>query len=204
MVVPLINLNVKCLNALTKRRAIIFISEAAQKELLRKCKHEHLEFQRSALEQEHKRCSSHKLRRKILATRVQHKIFDMDRVEYAHLHARQKYFSMNNKAGKLHTLPLRAKAHKERISAIHTPEVEFATDGKDIAEALSLFYQKLCAKGEVTHAQAYVDSNLRRILYKEQLDLVDEPVSIEEVVSAIAELKLGKVLGSDGYLAALY
>ncbi|KAJ1217494.1 hypothetical protein NDU88_005088 [Pleurodeles waltl] len=95
---------------------------AARQNALRHDKRQQLEVDIGALEETHRQCGSLAVRRQLAIQRKQLRALDEDKAEYALLRTKQKFYTGENRAGRLPPHRLRTKATERRVGELRLPD----------------------------------------------------------------------------------
>ncbi|KAJ1123901.1 hypothetical protein NDU88_002368 [Pleurodeles waltl] len=165
-----------------------------------------LEQKVAALERSHKYTGTPRVWRELEKARQQLKWLDWDRAEYAVVRLKHKYYTGSNRCGKLLAHRLRAQCSAMAIKMIRSPSEGEVRMDDQMAEVFAEYYGELYATDAgcgVDPAPFLADSNITPLGERDASSL-DQPITVEEVISAISRLKAGKSPGPDGFMTLFY
>uniref|UniRef100_A0A803J671 Reverse transcriptase domain-containing protein n=1 Tax=Xenopus tropicalis TaxID=8364 RepID=A0A803J671_XENTR len=147
-------------------------------------------------------------------TMLKGKINDInaEKVAYQLLLLKQKYYSDDNKCGRLLTNKLREARAKSRIESIKTTDGKKLTNPTQIAQEFAKYYSTLYNLSNDPHTpqptqteiDSFLDSLSLPILTQQQREHLNQPISADEVTQAIKILKNNKAPGPDGFTNNFY
>uniref|UniRef100_A0A803J9X8 Reverse transcriptase domain-containing protein n=1 Tax=Xenopus tropicalis TaxID=8364 RepID=A0A803J9X8_XENTR len=147
-------------------------------------------------------------------TMLKRKINDInaEKMAYQLLILKQKYYSDDNKCGRLLTNKLREARAKTRIEAIKTKDGKTLTNPTQIAQEFANYYSTLYNLSKDPHTAQPTQTNIENFLASLSLptltqqhkDTLSQPFSANEVLQAIKILKNNKAPGPDGFSNNFY
>lgn len=117
----------------------------------------------------------------------------------------QKQFEGANKPGKFLAHQLKKRREKILINKLIAEGKEI-TEAGEIKKAFKIFYSKLYQEKKIEdeEVEKYLDKIENQELSDNQREVLNRPISHEEVLKAINATKIGKAPGPDGYIAKFY
>ncbi|XP_042314349.1 coiled-coil domain-containing protein 138 [Sceloporus undulatus] len=128
-----------------------------------------------------------------------------EEIEYKLRCLKQKNFQFANKSGKWLAYKLKEKKSRNEITKIQEGG-KIHMDQQKIKKAFLKFYEKLYKQDpeDLNNINQYVqNANLIKI-FQEQKDILNQPISTAEVLSAIQKSKSGSAPGPDGFTSTYY
>ncbi|KAJ1209433.1 hypothetical protein NDU88_004811 [Pleurodeles waltl] len=188
----------KVLKAVVRREVI---SLSAKENKAQKEQRALLEQKVAELERSHKHTGAPRVWRELEKARLQLKRLDWDRAKYAIARLKHKYYLGGNRYGKLQAHKLRAQLQTNAIKKVCSSSLGEARTDPQIAMVFSEFYRALCAADTSinTDPSLYLNNCTLTPLSQRDATLLDKPIQVQEVISAISRLKIGKSSGTDGY-----
>ena len=131
---------------------------------------------------------------------------DLDSAEYALLHIKQRYYIGGNKAGRMLANKLRAKTMQQGVSALRGLNGALLHSDADIAAEFGRFYADIYSSLPVAEQDiaCYLVGIPLPSLSPDEIEQLEADIRLEEVISAISRLQLGKAPGSVGFTPAFY
>uniref|UniRef100_A0A672FWV9 Reverse transcriptase domain-containing protein n=1 Tax=Salarias fasciatus TaxID=181472 RepID=A0A672FWV9_SALFA len=187
------------------RGAIISYSTARKREAL-KAQFE-LEAQLKSLERQLKLHPSVMLKKELEATRSSLVQLLTQKAEASILYAKQRFFAMGDKSGRLLARLVTGRQHLKPISTLQDDKGKNCYETKKIVEIMKQFYSKLYTSenkaSDVQILEFLSNIKLPSLSDADQLSL-NKPISKEEILAAIESLSSGKAPGPDGYNVEFY
>uniref|UniRef100_A0A8C5Q1J8 exodeoxyribonuclease III n=1 Tax=Leptobrachium leishanense TaxID=445787 RepID=A0A8C5Q1J8_9ANUR len=132
-------------------------------------------------------------------------------IRFASQKAKCHFALLENKPGRLLTRILRKRQNASYIARIKLPDGTFSSRPDHILNAFQHFYQGLYDMDQMpspcpstTAIAAYLSNTVTRTLSPAMIDLLDAPVTSDELLSVLRNLKRGKCPGPDGLPAEYY
>lgn len=120
---------------------------------------------------------------------------------------RHKYYEYGEKTGKLLAQQIKAEAASRLITEIRTDTGQITTDPKLINDTFKIFYFKLYSsesKNDSISIEFFFDKLQIPTISLENKNLLDQPISKDEIKQAIQNMQNSKCPGPDGYSAEFY
>ncbi len=175
---------------------------------LRKSRHKkivELESQLQNLTRDNQRCFSDNTLSKIMAVRSKLNSFLRSRAEFLTQRSRQNYYFQGSRPSHLLALRLRNSEKFANISAVKSQSGLIMTDPKDINIAFHSFYSNLyTSDGDPDSFASFLSNFDLRRLSDSDLEYLAEPITLQELESAIQSMNKGKSPGIDGIPIELY
>ena len=183
-----------------------FIATSSRNNKEKKAKRSELEDQITSLVQVGKRIGARAILRQLNNARKQPKTLDYEKAEYALLRTKQKYYKRGNKVGRLLDCKLRARVLKSRIDAIKNTTGTILHSDEEVAHTFERYYATLyTAEDAVPHdIDAYPHYAGLTKLPPFEASKLETEIKVEEVITAISRLQLGKAPALDGLTPHFY
>lgn len=129
------------------------------------------------------------------------------KADFSLFRTRQKYFEEGDKAGRLLARYIKQREAQSTIAAIRTEGGAATRDHTEINMTFREFYAKLYSSETQVSQQemhAFLNSLTLPTLSVSQVDLLDAPITKEEIVDVISGLPSSKAPGPDGFTAEFF
>uniref|UniRef100_A0A8C1LC25 Reverse transcriptase domain-containing protein n=1 Tax=Cyprinus carpio TaxID=7962 RepID=A0A8C1LC25_CYPCA len=166
-----------------------------------------LESQLQNLTRDNQRCFSDSTLSKIMAVRSELNSLLRSRAEFLIQRCRQNYYFQGSRPSHLLALRIRNSEKFANISAVKSQSGLIMTDPKDINISFHSFYSNLYTSSAVGDPDSFTSflSNLDLPrLSDSDSDYLAEPITLQELESAIRSMNKGKSPGLDGIPVELY
>ncbi|KAJ1108475.1 hypothetical protein NDU88_005851 [Pleurodeles waltl] len=140
------------------------------------------------------------------AARKQLKALDMNKVEYALLGTKQRYYVEENKVGRLLAHCPRAQAVDHRVQELTGSDGTPLCHDEEVALKFEHFYAALNTAGDLRNKDitAYLSAALLPTIPQANAPSLERDITPNEVLLAIQCLQPGKAPGHDVYSAEFY
>jgi len=121
--------------------------------------------------------------------------------------SRHKYYEHGEKIGRQLAHQIRISEASRFINEIHTGSGNITKDQSEINQEFKQFYSKLYTTETAANSgiiQEFFDDLETPSICQEDRDLLEEPITLEEVPLAIRNLQGSKAPGPDGYSPEFY
>lgn len=183
------------------------IQHASFKKRITMAKQADLEKQIAAMEVEFKQDMSSNNLRKLAKLKYDYNSIMTQKAEFALFRARQKYFEEGEKAGRMLSRFIKIRESACIIPAITDGNGQLHYNTKAINDVFRSFYKNLysseCKVGEGEVVSFLSGLNLPTIS-GEQCELLESPITAEEITQVITNLPNGKAPGLDGFTSEFY
>ena len=129
------------------------------------------------------------------------------KAEFSLFRARQKYFEDGDKAGRMLARYIKQREALSNIPAVRAEDGALMFDSKDINRTFRDFYASLYSselQADQQEIHLYLTSLGLPTLSVEQVDLLEAPITKEEIVTVIRGLPSSKAPGLDGFTAEFF
>lgn len=172
-------------------------------------KQKDLEEQIKDLERQHKISTSTDILNKLKQVKQELENLLTEKVERNVRYLKQKYYEHGNRASRLLASQLRKKCSSTIVQKIknNTPDNSFVHTPNDISDAFAEFYKDLYSDKDTDSnpdlINAYLNIQLPK-LDENASKNIDKPITKQEIVEAIGNLKNNKSPGTDGFSNEFY
>lgn len=156
------------------------------------------------MEKKHKETCSEKVYHTLLVERKKLDPLEINRIRKNLLFTKQKYWLHTPKSLKLLSWKVRTQ---QSAQVIHAVKDNIQTDTKDILSVFTNFYSTLYPTCNLPSDRIaeYLKLNFKgKCSTKEHVELLDAPISTDEVTNIIRSLKNNKAPGDEGFNAEFY
>lgn len=183
---------------------IAFSSKAKR---LKNKRFDHLEQEIRSLEHQQTQSFSEEAAQNLLLLKKEYNSLSMSKAEFIIHRTKQNYYFHSDRTSHLLALRLKESESKANIDMLRSSDGKIVTDPRAINNTFKAFYSTLYSSEVVLdrHAckQFLENLNLPK-LPEEDKNLLEEPLTLEELHSAAKSLKKGKSPGPDGIPPELY
>lgn len=166
-----------------------------------------LEYLIKNLERQQSISFSEKLNYKLLALKVEYNSLSISKAEFTIHRTKQNYYFHSDRPSRLLAMKLKESESKASIDSIKTDEGETVTNPKAINDVFKLFYTTLYSS-EVNFEKdtcfAFLNNLTLPTIPTSINNLLEEPITLNELYNATKSLRKGKSPGPDGIPPELY
>ena len=141
-----------------------------------------------------------------VATKVQEEIkmtnleidkFLSEKVQLHVMQSRTKWYHYGERNSKFFFAMAKSKYNNKTMRQVYNEKGELITENSNILEQQNIFYQKLYTKN--AKVQFRIKNWTGRYVTEEQKRMLDSPISLQELTSALTSFKADKAPGCDGF-----